>query len=105
MGPRLSKRKIAAQHSESRCTERIGQRRQQKGLTVCPSAVRQDQTILARNRRPVQEAANRRVLVCPVNEFVVAWHIPQSCPQIFRKCTQVDRFPIPDLHYANFQAC
>jgi hypothetical protein len=53
----------------------------------------------------MQKAPNGRVLVGRVNEFVVAWHIPDSSPRIFRKCTQVYRRLIPNTQYANFQAC
>ncbi len=72
--PGLAKRKVAAQHRQPGGTKCFRQRPQQQGLTVRPGAVSQDQTVFSGNGRPVQEAANGRVLVGHVNEFFVAGH-------------------------------
>jgi hypothetical protein len=74
MRPGLAKGKVTAQHRQPRRTECFCQRSEQQGLTVRPGAVSQDQAVFSGNGRPVQEAANRRVLVGHVNEFIVAGH-------------------------------
>ena len=63
MRPGLTKRQIAAQHSETRGAERIRQRNQQRRLAIGSSAVRENQAARFGVRGAVQKPPNWRVFV------------------------------------------
>ena len=56
--PQLPKRQVAAQDGDSRRTERIRERSQQRSLRVSPGAVRQNETFLGWIPGNVQKSAN-----------------------------------------------